>query len=256
VCDDNDAYVILFCGKTGDGKTTAINAFFNIIKGVELEDKYRFYLIEEKEKEKGQAESQTSGVHLYYLKDYNNKPVIIIDSQGFGDTRGIDYDHVLNDTFAYIFSHIITHINAALFIVKTNTNRIDILTQYIFSSVTNLFAEDISENFIVLATFANKDTIAKGPAFVNSIQKDAAFLKINEKMNQKWWYAIDSISILDNDNDQITKYSFKNANELYENKVKKLRAKNIKNCAEVLQDRRDIKIGILNLIQQINDLIV
>ena len=48
--DINDyklAYIILFVGKTGEGKSTAINVFFNIIKGIQLEDKYRFILIEE-----------------------------------------------------------------------------------------------------------------------------------------------------------------------------------------------------------------
>lgn len=132
------------------------------------------------------------------------------------------------------------------------------MTKYIFSSVTNLFAEDISDNFIVLAMFAGKETIDEGPAFNKSIQKDATFLKIKEKItkNEKWWYAIDSKSILSNDNDQITTFSFKNANELYENKVKKLRAKSIKNCAEVLQNRRDIKTQIIDLIEKINDLIV
>ena len=34
--DYSKAYVVLFCGKTGDGKTTSINAFFNIIKGIKL----------------------------------------------------------------------------------------------------------------------------------------------------------------------------------------------------------------------------
>ena len=63
--DYSNAYVVLFCGKTGDGKTTAINAFFNIIKGIKLEDNYRFILISEPEKEKGQAESQTDGVFHY-----------------------------------------------------------------------------------------------------------------------------------------------------------------------------------------------
>ena len=84
---------------------------------------------------------------------------------------------MVNEAFRFVFSEVIDHINAAFFIVKTNTNRIDILTKYIFSSVTCLFAEDISENFIILATFANKETISKGPAFVESIKTDADFLK-------------------------------------------------------------------------------
>ena len=175
VRDNQDAYVVLFCGKTGDGKTTAINAFFNIIKGVKLEDNYRFILISEPEKEKGQAESQTDGVHIYYLKDYENKPVILIDSQGYGDTRGKEYDEMVDQAFQHVFTSVIEHINMVGFIVKSNTNRIDILTKYIFSSVTSLFSEDISENFIILATFANKSTMEKGPDFISSIKTDADF---------------------------------------------------------------------------------
>ena len=37
--DYEDARVILFFGKKGEGKTTAINAFFNVIKGRKIEDK-------------------------------------------------------------------------------------------------------------------------------------------------------------------------------------------------------------------------
>ena len=209
--DINDyklAYIILFVGKTGEGKSTAINAFFNIIKGIQLEDKYRFILIEEIKKAKGQAESQTDGVHLYYLRDYNNKPIIIIDSQGYGDTRGIGKDREINEAFEYIFSNVIDHINTVGFISKSPNNRIDMNTRYIFSYITNLFAGKVSENFIVLATHADKNTMKSGPKFVETIQTDADFLKINEKMNEKWWYAFDSLSILDSDTDKITKFSF------------------------------------------------
>lgn len=241
------AIVILFCGKTGDGKTTAINAFFNIVKGIQLEDDRRFILITEPVKKTGQAESQTDGVHLYYLKDYENKPVIIIDSQGYGDTRGKAYDDKVDDAFRYVFSSVIDHINSAFFIVKSNTNRIDTLTKYIFSSVTSLFSDDVSENFIVLATFANKETINKGPSFAETIQTDADFLKIQKNMNENWWYAIDSRSILDNDTDKLTLYSFEKANELYEEKVKKFRPKGIKKSAEVLKTRMELKIQVENL---------
>lgn len=118
------------------------------------------------------------------------------------------YDEMVNEAFRFVFSQVIDHINTALFIIKTNTNRIDILTKYIFSSVTCLFAEDIRENFIILATFANRETISKGPAFVESIKTDADFLKINEKMNEHCWYAMDSKSIMDNENDKLTTVKF------------------------------------------------
>ena len=256
VNDYSNAYVVLFCGKTGDGKSTAINAFFNIIKGVELRDDYRFILITEPQKKKGQAESQTDGVHLYYLKDYINKPVIIIDSQGYGDTRGQKYDEMVNDAFRFVFSNVIDHINAVCFISKSNTNRLDILTRYIFNSVTCLFSEDISENFIVTATFASKNTKEEGPAFVESIQTDAEFLNIKDRIEQKWWYAFDSKSILDNDEDKLTKYSFEQLNELYEEKVKKLRPKSVKKSAEVLETRNELKVQVNLLSDTFENLLV
>ena len=254
--DFQNAYVVLFCGKTGDGKTTAINGFFNIIKGITIEDDYRFILIKEIEKKKKQAESQTDGVHLYYLKDYNKKPLIIIDSQGYGDTRGKKYDEMVNDAFSFVFSQIIDHINCACFISKSNNNRLDILTRYIFSSVTSLFSEDISENFIVLATFATKDTEAEGPAFIESIQTDAEFLKIQNRMDNKWWFAFDSKCILDNEADKITKYSFRQLNDLYEGKIKKLKPKSVKKCAEVLESRKDLKIQVNLLSDTFEDLLM
>lgn len=38
--------------------------FFNIIKGIKLNDNYRFILATEPKKEKGQAESQTDSVNF------------------------------------------------------------------------------------------------------------------------------------------------------------------------------------------------
>ena len=254
--DYNNAYVVLFCGKTGDGKTTAINAFFNIIKGVKLEDNFRLILIKEPKKEKDQAESQTDGVHLYYIRDYNNKPLILIDSQGYGDTRGKQYDEMVDEAFRYVFSTLIDHINAALFIVKSNTNRIDLLTKYIFSSVTSLFSEDITENFIILATYAGRDTIKRGPDFIQSIKTDADFLNIQKRMDDNWWYAFDSICILENEKDNITLYSFEKAKELYEKKIMKLKPKGIKKSSEVLNNRNELRIQVNNLNDKFQNLII
>ena len=242
--DYENAYVLLFCGKTGDGKTTAINAFFNIIKGIKLKDNYRFILINEPNKLKGQAESQTEGIHLYYLKDINNNPIIIIDSQGFGDTGGKSKDDMIKDAFKNVFSNLISHINIVCFIVKSTDIRIDINIKYIFSSVTSLFSKEITENFFFLSTFANRDTLYEGPGFINSIKTDEELKKLLNRMDKKWWYAFDSKCILDNDSDELTKYSFSQLTELYEVKIKKSKPKIVKDCVKVLENRYELKTQI------------
>ena len=193
--DYENANIILFIGKTGDGKSTAINALFNIIKGIKLEDNHRFILIPEQKKEKGQAESQTDGIHLYYIKDYLNNPIIIVDSQGFGDTRGKKYDELVKKAFEYVFNNLIKHINSIFFIAKSTDCRLDITTKYIFSCVTSLFSEDVCENLVFLTTFANKSTISQGPLFIKSISSNDKFISILKKTSKKWYYVVESISI-------------------------------------------------------------
>ena len=82
------AIAILFCGKTGDEKTTDINSFFIIVKGIELGDWQKNYSIIESVKKIGQGESQTERVHLYYLRGYESRLIKIIEFQGNCDSRG------------------------------------------------------------------------------------------------------------------------------------------------------------------------
>ena len=246
--DYHKAKIILFIGKTGDGKSTAINAFFNILKGIKLEDKYRFILIQEPKKAKGQAESQTDGVHLYYIKDYNNQPIIIIDSQGFGDTRGKEYDEMVKKAFEYSFENLIDHINAICFIAKSSDARLDCTTKYIFSSVTSLFSQDINENLIILATHADKFAIRDGPLFTECISSDENFKNIIKNMDKKWWYAVDSKSIFDNDIDKLTILSYNQLKDLYEEKVQKSKAREISKSSEVIKNRNKIQTIIPNII--------
>ena len=222
----------------------AINAFFNIIKGIKLGDNYRFILITEPPKRYGNLKD---GVHLYYLKDYNNKPVILIDSQGFDDTRGRNNDLMIIEVFRYVFSNVIKHINTLCFISNSHNNRLDTYSRIIFRNVANLFYDDITENFIILSNVASKNTIKNGPAFIESIQTDLDFLNIQKRgKDEKLWFAFDSRSIFDNDEEEVklAKYSFSQLNEFFEEKVKKLRPKTIKKCSEILETRNRLKIQV------------
>ena len=64
---------------------------------MKIDDNYRYILITEPKNNK-------DGVHLYYINDYDNNPVIFIDSLGYGDIRGFIYDELIDDVFRYIFS--------------------------------------------------------------------------------------------------------------------------------------------------------
>ena len=247
--DYKNSKIILFIGKTGDGKTTAINAIFNILKGIKLEDNYRFILIKESIKDKGQSESQTDGLHLYYIKDKNNNPLIIVDCQGFGDTRGKIYDELIKESFQYIFNNIIFHIDLICFISNSTNLRITPLTKYIFSFSTSLFSNDLYKNFIIISTFANKDTIKNGPLYIDSIQKDDFFKEIIEKMDKKWWYAVDSLCLFDDEiNNKLCKYTYSQFNYLYEEKINNSIKIDIKKSSEIINIRKEFKIKILNII--------
>ena len=254
--EKRDAKILLFVGKTGDGKSTAINAFFNLIKGVKLEDDYRLYLIHEDPKKKG--ESMTDGLHLYYLRDYEKKPIIIIDSQGFGDTRGIGKDKDLNKAFEYVFSNIIDHINAVCFIAKATEARMPVETKYIISCITSLFSEDVIQNMFILATHPNDFTFEDGPKFIESIEGDDNFSRIIKNMREQFWYTFDSLYILkkNDPHNEILKNSFEQITNFYEEGVKKSFNVNIKNSATVLQNRNQliVKLNVLqHKFQELNE---
>lgn len=253
---EKEAKIILFVGKTGDGKTTAINAFFNVMKGVRLEDSFRFILIQEPKKEKGQAESQTDGVHIYYLKDLNNKPIIILDSQGFGDTRGKAFDDMVIEAFSFIFTQVIDHINAVSFIVKSTDARLDINIQYIFNQVTGLFSEDISINFFALATHATNKDMKSEPAMIKTLESNDKFKPIKEKMQKKWYYSLDSLSIMEKEITKMSNFSYNNLVELYNEKVINSSPISVKKCSEVLTIRNDLIKQINNLHTTFKDLLL
>ena len=59
-------------------------------------------------------------------------------------------------------------------------------------------------------------------------------------IGDKWWYSFDSISVLDNDKDKLTNYSFQNLNELYKTKAKIFSSIKAKNSAYLLNDKMEL----------------
>lgn len=152
--------VILLVGSTGAGKTTLINVMINYIMGVKWQDSYRFKLINEVTN-RSQAESQTYNVSSYEL--YNQPgfqipySLTIVDTPGFGDTRGITHDKLITEQVkSFLCSPLgIDHIDAICFVVQASLARLSANQRYIFDSILSIFGKDVAENILILVTFAD-----------------------------------------------------------------------------------------------------
>ena len=82
-------------GATGAGKSTLINGMINYLFGIKWGDDFRYKLITDEGKQ-SQAVSQTEWISAYTFHWWNSSPLpytlTIIDTPGFGDTRGLERD--------------------------------------------------------------------------------------------------------------------------------------------------------------------
>ncbi|XP_039593962.1 uncharacterized protein LOC120516368 [Polypterus senegalus] len=151
---------IMVLGATGSGKSTLINGMVNYILGVQWGDDFRFKLIHE-ETSRSQAESQTSAVSAYEMnyQDCFKVPYsfTIVDTPGFGDTRGIDRDKQIIEQIRECFSSPqgVQHINAVCFVVQASQARLTHAQKYVFDSILSIFGKDIAKNILILITFAD-----------------------------------------------------------------------------------------------------
>jgi hypothetical protein len=83
----------------------------------------------------------------------------IIDTPGFGDTRGIDRDNNIVDQVRYLFSakgdQGVLFLDSVCFIVKAPDARLTPVQRYIFHAIMSLFGKGIESNISTLITFAD-----------------------------------------------------------------------------------------------------
>lgn len=110
-----------------------------------------------------QAVSQTEWITVYKIAPQKGSrlkyTLNIIDTPGFGDTRGIERDHAVIDQIRHLFSaqgeQGVLYIDAVCFIVKAPDARLTPVQKYIFHSIMSLFGKDIESNICTLITFAD-----------------------------------------------------------------------------------------------------
>ncbi|XP_053571499.1 uncharacterized protein LOC128661246 [Bombina bombina] len=246
--------VILLIGATGTGKTTLINGMANYILGVDWEDDFRFKLVHEVTN-KSEAHSQTSLVTVYQMnhEDGYNIPftLTLIDTPGFGDTRGIEQDKKIMEAIHAFFTNDsdIVHIDAVCFVVQSSLAHTQ---KYILNSVFSIFGKDIKDNILILINFSDRER----PPVLEAIKAvdlpyslDSNGDPVHFKFNNSALFA----------NNQTSNMSFnkmfwdmgKDSMEIFFTSLNQMKTKSLKLTKEVLKERKELEVTLQALHPQI-----
>lgn len=265
--EEYNALSFMVVGETGCGKTTLLNSFINSLLGIEMEDNYRFKIIRENSGN-SQAFSQTNNVNYYNIRSVGGyPPVKIIDTPGYGDTRGIERDKEITEQIRQLFQNKISTLNAVCFVTKSSNNRLSPSQKFILDNISNLFGEDVKEAIIFMLTFCDGGK----PNVIDLLQeKDCPFneiIKLNKEEN--WYYKFNNSAIFEeNRNDEFTKMFWKLGMKNFKEFQEKLKTlpKNCLSLSKAVLDQREnleikvqalsqkLKVG-LNKIEQIKEII-
>ncbi len=251
--EEKSKYIsMMVVGQTGSGKTTLLNGFINYYMGINFNDDFRYMLIKEEEKV-NESQSQTSEVNIYNISSYNNHPPIkIIDTPGFGDTRGLKYDNSITEKIRQKFNEEIDVLNAIGFVVQSGNSRLTENQRYVFTSIMKLFGKDIAENFIALLTFSDGGE----PQVLDSLKaKNSGFDIVQPKIQGEWYLKFNNSAIYSENNNEFNLMFWNLSMDNYEkfmSKLVSLPQKSLRLSREVLKLRKELEIVIENLNKELN----
>ena len=237
--EERNSLSILLVGETGAGKTTFLNSLINFILNVNYFDNFRYLLVNNIDSEKTFL-SQTKEVNIYYIKSHNNYPPIkIIDTPGFGDTSGHEYDKKIAKMIYEKFKEI-EELNSICIICKYNEGRFDYSQRYIFNCIIELFGKDIIENFMILFSFCDVGEIISKKCFE---AEDSPFYKIIKQIKEPWYLKFNNSGIFSEEKNDIIEEFFNMGKESFTklfSKLKSLKKTKLKLSSEVNAKREKL----------------
>ncbi|XP_067291040.1 uncharacterized protein [Pseudorasbora parva] len=248
---------ILMVGETGTGKTTLINTMINYMLDVQREDKVWFEITDD-QSDRTSAQSQTSIITVYgfYLQE---SPIhlTIIDTPGYGDTRGVDLDTEIAVSLLSLSKSAeeINEIHAVCLVIKSTQNRLSDRQMYIFDAVQSLFGKDTAENIVLLFTHSDG---AKPKNALTAVKEAKIKCAVNDK-NQPVYFLFNNCQSepADEDEDDDDEYheqrlklswkcSFTGTVQLFRF-LDTIQPKSLKMTRDVLQKRKQLEANINNL---------
>jgi hypothetical protein len=183
----NDEFInILLIGESGVGKSTFINSFANYLQFNSLEqaqsghpivvipvsflmtvnDDFNEQLIkfgepDLNENQTNSGQSATQQCRSYVFQISSDKKLRIIDTPGFGDTRGENQDEI-NMEMIFSFINNLTHLNGICLLFKPNVGQLNPFLYSRFTQLFQFFGENIRDHFIFCFTNARSTFFTPG----------------------------------------------------------------------------------------------
>ncbi|WKT40267.1 hypothetical protein QSH57_005073 [Fusarium oxysporum f. sp. vasinfectum] len=153
--DPKNTIVAIFTGTSGHGKSTEINAFVSYLLGGEIEDSARIMTIDDRGT--SQTGSVTQFVTCFRIRPFSplfqGKTMLIVDTPGYGDTRGFERDTFVTAAMSDFFGTV-AHVNAIIFTcraMEARTTQLSPVSTYVFS----LFAKNVQNCLRTIYTFSD-----------------------------------------------------------------------------------------------------
>ena len=153
-----DSYKMLLIGETGSGKTSFLNLLWNCGLILELgfeEGSKKFECVNDIRLENAKAskmESKTSDAKLYPgVKLAEGLTVGLIDTPGFGDSRGIEEDKQHSRRIVEALKSG-EYVNCICLVINGRLSRTSATLQYVLTEITAILPREVLDNVIVVFT--------------------------------------------------------------------------------------------------------
>ena len=249
--------VLMVVGATGAGKTTLINGMVNYVFGVDWKDDFRLMLVTENTA-KSQAHSQTDLITAYTIYPTHGSQfryaLTIIDTPGFGDTRGLERDKRIIQQIKEFFSvkdgNGIDHLNGIGFVAQASLARLTPIQSYVFHSILSVFGNDVANNLFIMVTFAD----GQAPPIMAAITEAKIECKKHYKFNNSALFASNKENTDDDEEDfdrMFWKMGFISFKKFFD-EFTKAQEVSLTLTKEVLEERQQLEITVQGLQQQIS----